>query len=192
MDYEENHKPANAKNAKRFAVPVAVAAMIVLAIIALFMLSKNDSSLSGESPTQSNETSNEQTTPNTSETSDAIKDKSPANPDNNGNAANSPTNSAAYKNGTYELDSSYNTPGGLETIGVKVVLENVLLKEVVITPKAKSPDAKKYQGRFVSGYQSEVVGKNIDELNLDRVSGSSLTPKAFNEALEKIKQQAKV
>jgi hypothetical protein len=36
-----------------------------------------------------------------------------------------------------------------------------------------------------------VVGKNIDEVNLGKVSGSSLTPIGFNNAIEDIRSQAK-
>jgi hypothetical protein len=35
-----------------------------------------------------------------------------------------------------------------------------------------------------------VVGKNISELQLTKVSGSSLTPQGFMDALEKIKAEA--
>jgi hypothetical protein len=34
------------------------------------------------------------------------------------------------------------------------------------------------------------VGKNIDELNVSKVAGSSLTSGGFNQAVEKIKQEA--
>ena len=36
-----------------------------------------------------------------------------------------------------------------------------------------------------------VVGKKITDVKLDKVSGSSLTPKGFNDALEQIKTLAK-
>ena len=36
-----------------------------------------------------------------------------------------------------------------------------------------------------------VVGKNIDEVAITKVAGSSLTPKGFTDALEKIKADAK-
>jgi len=44
---------------------------------------------------------------------------------------------------------------------------------------------------FISGYKPYVIGKNIDTISLDRVSGSSLTPAAFNEALGQIKTEAR-
>ncbi len=36
-----------------------------------------------------------------------------------------------------------------------------------------------------------VVGKKIDEVQLTKVAGSSLTPKGFMDALEKVKTEAK-
>ncbi|KXK09170.1 MAG: hypothetical protein UZ21_OP11001000228 [Microgenomates bacterium OLB22] len=46
------------------------------------------------------------------------------------------------------------------------------------------------QGLFAEGYKTQVVGKSIDELKLDVVNGSSLTPKGFEDALQKIKTEA--
>jgi hypothetical protein len=40
-------------------------------------------------------------------------------------------------------------------------------------------------------YKQYVVGKKIDEVQLTKVSGSSLTPQGFNDALAKIKAEAK-
>ena len=39
---------------------------------------------------------------------------------------------------------------------------------------------------------ADIAAKNINEVKLDKISGSSLTPQGFNNALEKIKQQAGV
>jgi hypothetical protein len=47
-----------------------------------------------------------------------------------------------------------------------------------------------YSKRFNSGYQSQVIGKDLGSINLSRVSGSSLTTAAFNNALSSIKSQA--
>lgn len=51
--------------------------------------------------------------------------------------------------------------------------------------------AKKFQEDFAGGIKAVVVGKNLDELNVSKVSGSSLTGAGFNQALEAIKTQAK-
>ncbi len=51
-------------------------------------------------------------------------------------------------------------------------------------------ETKEYQGKFASGYKSQVIGKALSDISLSRVSGSSLTSKGFNKALETIKSQA--
>jgi len=53
-------------------------------------------------------------------------------------------------------------------------------------------ESQHYQSRFLSGYKQYVVGKNISSVNLTNVSGSSLTPIGFDNALTQIKAQAKV
>jgi hypothetical protein len=52
--------------------------------------------------------------------------------------------------------------------------------------------SERYHNMFISGYQQYVVGKNIASVYLTKVSGSSLTPSGFDDALTQIKSQAKV
>lgn len=98
---------------------------------------------------------------------------------------------AQYKDGAYSADGTYTTPGGQEAVGVKVTLAGDVIKDVELTQKAKLPVSKVKQADFAAHYKEQVVGKNIDEINLTKVSGSSLTPKGFNAAIEKIKAEAK-
>ena len=56
--------------------------------------------------------------------------------------------------------------------------------------KATRPISKTRQTDFAANYKSFVEGKNIDEVSLTKVSGSSLSPKGFNDAVEQIKEQA--
>jgi hypothetical protein len=46
------------------------------------------------------------------------------------------------------------------------------------------------QTDFAANYKTQVIGKKIEGLELSKISGSSLTPKGFNDALEKIRSQA--
>jgi uncharacterized protein with FMN-binding domain len=62
---------------------------------------------------------------------------------------------------------------------------------VNITVHPSNPNTKKFQGEFASGIAAQIVGKDIDELNVSKVAGSSLTSGGFNEAVEQIKSQAK-
>ncbi len=98
----------------------------------------------------------------------------------------------AYKDGTYEVKGNYTSPGGPEEIDVKLTLTHNLITDATVVSEATRSMSQKFQGEFVDNYKPLVIGKNINEVILTKVSGSSLTPKGFNDAVEKIKQQAKV
>lgn len=98
---------------------------------------------------------------------------------------------ALYKDGTYSAVGDYISPGGAEQVGVTVTLKNDVISDVQFEAKATRPNSVRYQGMFAGGYKTLVVGKNIAEVQLDKVSSSSLTPVGFNDALSKIKSQAK-
>ncbi|MDB5162062.1 MAG: uncharacterized protein JWM52_570 [Candidatus Saccharibacteria bacterium] len=95
-----------------------------------------------------------------------------------------------YKDGTYAATGAYSTPGGRESIEVTVTLAGNIITSTTLKSNAISGEAKEYQADFASGYKSLVVGKNIDEVSLSRVAGSSLTSNGFNTALEQIKTDA--
>jgi uncharacterized protein with FMN-binding domain len=96
-----------------------------------------------------------------------------------------------YKDGTYTATGSYDSPGGLDTVGVTLTLKNDIINSVSFTPMAHDGISARYQSMFASGFQSLVLGKNIAAIHLNAVSGSSLTGAGFNDALAKIKAQAK-
>lgn len=98
---------------------------------------------------------------------------------------------AGYKDGTYSADGNYVSPNGTETVGVELTLAGGTVSDVKITEHPTNPNTKKFQGEFAGGIQAQVVGKKLDELSVSKVAGSSLTSGGFNEAVEKIKSQAK-
>jgi hypothetical protein len=98
----------------------------------------------------------------------------------------------AFRDGQYTATGVYTSPGGAESIDVVITLEDNLVVDATVTPNASLPISINYQTMFVDNYQELVLGKNISEIQLDVVSGSSLTPKGFNNALEQIKVQAAV
>lgn len=104
----------------------------------------------------------------------------------------SSTDTSTYKDGTYNAVGSYATPGGMESIELTVTIENGVITNTELAQKATDRDAKEYQAAFASGYSTLVVGKNVDEVSLSRVAGSSLTSNGFNAALDKIKEDAAV
>lgn len=97
----------------------------------------------------------------------------------------------SYKDGEYMQTGSYKSPAGMEEIDVKIVLTKNIVTSAEVTPKAENPISKAKQNAFANGYKEMVVGKNITDLNLVKVAGSSLTPKGFNDAVAKIKAVAK-
>jgi uncharacterized protein with FMN-binding domain len=95
-----------------------------------------------------------------------------------------------YQDGTYSADGTYVSPNGTETVGVELTLASGTVTAVNITQHPSNPNTRKFQGEFAGGIASQVVGKSIDELNVSKVAGSSLTSGGFNQAVEKIKSEA--
>lgn len=152
-----------------------VAAVIAVAAIGFFVYSsmnKSSDTSMQPSPTQ------------------AVTEVSPTTTGEQTNPPDSTT--SAYKNGTYTAVGNYTSPGGAETVKVTVTLEDGKIVDSVFEPQATRPMSVKFQGIFGENYKVLVVGKNADEVKLDKVSGSSLTPKGFNDAIEKIKAEAHV
>ena len=100
------------------------------------------------------------------------------------------TKSSVYKDGSYSVTGNYISPGGPEEINVTVTLKNDVITDATVISQATRLNSVKFQGMFVSGFKTFVVGKKIDDVQLSKVSGSSLTPSGFNDALAKIKSQA--
>lgn len=101
-------------------------------------------------------------------------------------------NTSGYKDGTYTATGDYQSPSQAEQITITVTLKNGVITDTSATNGAPDPTSQKFQNQFISGYKQQVVGKNINDVTLSRVSGSSLTPTGFNDALSKIKTQAHV
>lgn len=97
---------------------------------------------------------------------------------------------ATYKDGTYTAKGSYQSPGGDEGLTVTLTLAKDVVTKVDVVSGAVSPNGKQYQAQFISGIQAEVVGKDIDQLKVSKVAGSSLTSGGFNEAVDEIKADA--
>ncbi len=98
---------------------------------------------------------------------------------------------SAYKDGTYSAVGDYHSPDGAESINVTLTLKNDIVTSATVTSNVAAPTSRNYQSMFISGYQAQVIGKDISTLNLTKVSGSSLTPRGFDNALAQIKSEAK-
>jgi uncharacterized protein with FMN-binding domain len=95
-----------------------------------------------------------------------------------------------YTDGTYTAEGSYSTPGGEESIQVEVTVADDVVTDVTVTPQASGGNAARFQDEFASGIADEVVGAELADLSVDKVSGSSLTGDGFNAALDAIRADA--
>lgn len=141
--------------------------VIAIAVVGVIMLRRQDDSVATETTSRVGESS---------ETATASNSTNPTTGD--------------YKSGSYSATGSYQSPGGTEQVAVSVTLDGNTITAATVTPKAASPTSVQYQGEFVDGFKALVIGKDIDQVELSKVSGSSLTSRGFNDALEQIKDQA--
>ncbi|MEV6592114.1 hypothetical protein [Streptomyces acidicola] len=109
----------------------------------------------------------------------------PGSPDASGSLPSSRIN---YRDGEYSADGQYgNLPS---SIGVSVTLAGNRIRAVSVTPHATDPTSRDLQERFADAIPAIVVGKDIDEVRVSKVAGSSGTPVGFNAAIERIKAEA--
>lgn len=105
--------------------------------------------------------------------------------DSSGDAA------TTYTAGDYTAEGSYQTPGGQQSVEVEVTLEeDGTITAVTVTPQADGGNSEQFQTKFAGGIADEIVGTKIDDLNVSKVSGSSLTSGGFNAAIDEIKDDA--
>ena len=135
---------------------------------------------------------NTQTTPSPTPTPSTTNNPAPTpTPTSNSNSqTTTPATSANYKDGTFKAEGDYMTPGGMEKIDVSVTLKSGKIEEASFVGKPVAPASKMMQEKFNEGFKTLVVGKDINDVSLSVVNGSSLTPKGFMDALNKIKAQS--
>jgi uncharacterized protein with FMN-binding domain len=111
--------------------------------------------------------------------------------DNTGTGVSIDINAGSeYKDGTYTTTGDYYSPGGAEQLQVTLTLKDDIVTDASVVSLATRPESKMYQGKFISGFKSYVVGKKLDEVSVTKVSGSSLSPKGFMDAVAKVKADA--
>jgi hypothetical protein len=156
--------PAQSGGMPKFVIPTVVAALIVLAVIGYYFYNsgQNDTGSMTQSPTGQTASG----------------------------APSAMENTAGYKDGTYEMIGNYVSPGGPREVGVTLTLANGVISDASAEVMATDATSQRFQGEFVNNFKPMVIGKSIDEVVLEKVSGSSLTPKGFNDAVNKIKTAA--
>lgn len=98
---------------------------------------------------------------------------------------------AEYADGTYSADGDYQSPNGTETVTVTVSIADGIVTEVDVDGHATSGNPAQYQGQFADGIAAEVVGVALEDVEVSRVAGSSLTSGGFNAAIDAIQEQAR-
>jgi uncharacterized protein with FMN-binding domain len=99
---------------------------------------------------------------------------------------------SGYADGDYEAEGSYINPGGESSVKVELTISDGTISDVDVTPQATDGTSKQFQTKFAGGVANEVVGKSLDDLDVQKVAGSSLTSEGFNDAIESIKAEAAV
>lgn len=169
MDTENTNQPTEVQPKQSNKTLVATAIFVILAILAFVTNgSKNKSIRMDDKQTLSNPIITPTTSMEKVEESMMIND---------------------VADGTYEAVGNYVSPGGDEEIDVSITVKDGLIEEAEVMPKATRPNSVKFQNIFKENFKNQVIGKKISEVKLDKVSGSSLTPKGFMDALQKISNQ---
>ncbi len=91
------------------------------------------------------------------------------------------------------VETTYQSPGGEEKVGFKLVVDaQGVITDAQTEVLGKNPTTVMRQTSFAKSFPEAVKGKKLSELtNIDRVGGSSLTTGAFNKALDKLKASIK-
>ena len=95
-----------------------------------------------------------------------------------------------YADGTYTKVGSYQSPGGNETVTVTVTVKDEMIQSVNVVKGTDNETSERFQELFIDGIGSAVVGKNLSDVKVGVVNGSSLTGDGFNKAIEEIRVSA--
>lgn len=102
-----------------------------------------------------------------------------------------PAADTKYKDGTYTASGSYVSPGGNESINVKITVKSNNITAVTVTPQGGDPRSQEYETAFAQGIGQIVTGKPLaSQFDVSEVNGSSLTGEGFTQALNAIRSQA--
>ncbi|MCS5498338.1 hypothetical protein NY547_13890 [Cnuibacter physcomitrellae] len=95
---------------------------------------------------------------------------------------------SGYRDGRYTATGWYGSLPSHQD--VTLALSDGVVTDVTITTPAEDQTSLGYQQRFAEALPAAVVGQRIDELDIDRLAGSSGCSEGFVNALDQITQQA--
>lgn len=97
---------------------------------------------------------------------------------------------STYVDGIHSATGDYGSRD--PSIAVTVTLVNDVITGIQITPHATDPTSLDLQQRFADAIPAVVIGKRIDEVNINRLAVSSPTPDGFETAFTQIKEQNRI
>lgn len=96
-----------------------------------------------------------------------------------------------YQDGTYTVRGVCG--GAPSYMTITVGLRNDTITDVDVEPMPENNDTSRgYQERFAAAVPDEVVGKSIDDLEVGTLAGASGCADGFNDAIAKIRDQARI
>ncbi|TCL77875.1 MULTISPECIES: hypothetical protein [unclassified Rathayibacter] len=103
-------------------------------------------------------------------------------------STSTPEAEGEYRDGEYTARGWY---GGLPSHhDVTLTIQGDAVTAVAITTPAEDETSLGYQQRFAEALPQAIVGRPIDELDVDRLAGSSGCSEGFMDALAQIRDQA--
>ncbi|MEM6997752.1 MAG: hypothetical protein AAF413_02460 [Patescibacteria group bacterium] len=106
--------------------------------------------------------------------------------------ANVPTNTVIkYADGTYSATKTYRVPEGhTDEISIELSLKDDVISSIVVDTVATNNESVEHQDKFDPLIVGEVEGKSLDEADISRLGGASLTSSAFNDLLQAVRNEA--
>ena len=97
-----------------------------------------------------------------------------------------------YKDGAYTADGSYLADDGdvSEDIDFRIEIKDQKVVSLELIGEPSHPISEHHQADFMDIMPSQIVGKNIADLQVETVSGASDTTTGFRKALTDIQKQA--
>jgi uncharacterized protein with FMN-binding domain len=96
--------------------------------------------------------------------------------------------SSSYRDGEYSATGWYGSLPSHHDVTLTILSDTVTAVE--ITTPAENDTSLGYQQRLAEALPEAVIGRNIDELDVDRLAGSSGSSEGFMDALAQIKAEA--
>lgn len=117
---------------------------------------------------------------------------SPTTPDSKDSTTMSPSapSTAEFADGEYSATGWY---GSLPSHhDVTLTIEDGAVTDVEISTPAEDETSLGYQQRFAAALPDAIIGRDIADLTVDRLAGSSGCSEGFMDALAKIKEEAEI